>query len=68
VEFNHKLEESIEKSPFSKYFNSQSLSTLKSPDPNNAKLTLPSLTITFSHLYKEISHSIFFLKFPGYSI
>jgi hypothetical protein len=50
VEFNHKSDEYKEKSPFSKYFNSPSLLTLKSHTPGKDNDNIHSFTITFSHL------------------
>jgi hypothetical protein len=61
VEFTHKSDEYKEKLQLSSYFNSQSLLTLKSHNHNKERLILQFFTINFSHLYKEISHSTFFL-------
>ena len=67
IEENYLGNENNENAQFSRYFNSQSLLSLKFHNHGKDKLTVPSLTITFSHLYREISHSTFFFKFQGYS-
>ncbi|MDP2395782.1 MAG: hypothetical protein Q8S84_08705 [bacterium] len=60
-ESNHKSEEYKEKNPFSIYLNSHNLSSLNFQIHSITRDAFHSFTIIFSHLYSDISHSIFFL-------